>query len=84
MFWLCLSRNEAWHLLNYVISLEAGRQPSQGELIHVEQVFLKLENWLEMTHGKRPGAAIPTHTTSQEGLGRCGGHGRDDRRGHRF
>jgi hypothetical protein len=66
---LILTRHDAWHLFNYLRSLEAGRQPSRGELFHVEPLLESFEIFLGATNGKGTHGPLPTHRPSQEGLG---------------
>jgi hypothetical protein len=64
-----MTRNEVWYLLSYIRSFEAGRQPSRGELFHVEPIFSRLETYLRCTHGARAHYEVPTYPPSQAGMG---------------
>jgi len=66
---LSFTRNGVWNVLSYIRSLEAGRQPSQGEIRVVSLYLAQMIDFLEATHGSKQGPAVPAYAPSKEGLG---------------
>jgi len=71
-FWVNIDRHEAWHILNYIKSLEANREPSRAEVRLADRGLTKLHDIAETPRGKsKVKHTLPSYPTSQEGVGGC-------------